>query len=417
MKTKYSKVARFIIILFIAGMVLPLCAQDYPDYITINGVVKDKKSKDKLEYVSISIPGTSIGTVTNEDGGFSIKVKDSLQAKVLELSRLGYANQRYSIKGNEDDITIFMTANDNKLKEVVIESVDPLELVKAAIGKIADNNSCNANLLTGFYRETVKKRRNYINISEAVVDVYKTPYDEDDSRDNIQVCKGRKLLSPKPSDTLIVKFLGGPNLSTYLDVVKNKDLMLNPETLSYYEFSIEDPVILNERLHYVVSFKPQVILPYALLYGKLYIDKQSLAFSRAEFSLSMDDQNKATEAILRKKPYRLRFKPEEVSYVVTYKEQNGRSYLNYIRNEIRFKCDWKRRLFSTNYTILLEMVMTERKEDHVERIPSKLLFNEKHSLSDKVGSFYDQDFWEDYNIIEPTESLESAVTKLKKQNK
>nr|WP_255498752.1 carboxypeptidase-like regulatory domain-containing protein [Dysgonomonas sp. ZJ709] len=398
-------------------MVLPLCAQDYPDYITINGVVKDKKSKDKLEYVSISIPGTSIGTVTNEDGGFSIKVKDSLQAKVLELSRLGYANQRYSIKGNEDDITIFMTANDNKLKEVVIESVDPLELVKAAIGKIADNNSCNANLLTGFYRETVKKRRNYINISEAVVDVYKTPYDEDDSRDNIQVCKGRKLLSPKPSDTLIVKFLGGPNLSTYLDVVKNKDLMLNPETLSYYEFSIEDPVILNERLHYVVSFKPQVILPYALLYGKLYIDKQSLAFSRAEFSLSMDDQNKATEAILRKKPYRLRFKPEEVSYVVTYKEQNGRSYLNYIRNEIRFKCDWKRRLFSTNYTILLEMVMTERKEDHVERIPSKLLFNEKHSLSDKVGSFYDQDFWEDYNIIEPTESLESAVTKLKKQNK
>ncbi|WP_165044109.1 carboxypeptidase-like regulatory domain-containing protein [Dysgonomonas sp. ZJ709] len=417
MKTKYSKVARFIIIFFIAGMVLPLCAQDYPDYITINGVVKDKKSKDKLEYVSISIPGTSIGTVTNEDGGFSIKVKDSLQAKVLELSRLGYANQRYSIKGNEDDITIFMTANDNKLKEVVIESVDPLELVKAAIGKIADNNSCNANLLTGFYRETVKKRRNYINISEAVVDVYKTPYDEDDSRDNIQVCKGRKLLSPKPSDTLIVKFLGGPNLSTYLDVVKNKDLMLNPETLSYYEFSIEDPVILNERLHYVVSFKPQVILPYALLYGKLYIDKQSLAFSRAEFSLSMDDQNKATEAILRKKPYRLRFKPEEVSYVVTYKEQNGRSYLNYIRNEIRFKCDWKRRLFSTNYTILLEMVMTERKEDHVERIPSKLLFNEKHSLSDKVGSFYDQDFWEDYNIIEPTESLESAVTKLKKQNK
>jgi hypothetical protein len=28
--------------------------------------------------------------------------------------------------------------------------------------------------------------------------------------------------------------------------------------------------------------------------------------------------------------------------------------------------------------------------------------------------FYDEAFWEDYNIIEPTESLEEAVGKLKK---
>jgi hypothetical protein len=28
--------------------------------------------------------------------------------------------------------------------------------------------------------------------------------------------------------------------------------------------------------------------------------------------------------------------------------------------------------------------------------------------------FYDKNFWEDYNIIEPTESLEQAVGKLKK---
>jgi hypothetical protein len=31
-----------------------------------------------------------------------------------------------------------------------------------------------------------------------------------------------------------------------------------------------------------------------------------------------------------------------------------------------------------------------------------------------VSNFVDKDFWEDYNIIEPEESLENAVEKLRK---
>ena len=110
----------------------------------------------------------------------------------------------------------------------------------------------------------------------------------------------------------------------------------------------------------------------------------------------------------------MQFKPEEVSFLVTYKQQDSKTYLNYIRSEVRFKCDLKRRLFSTNYTIVSEIVMTDRKDDNVSKISNKLAFNDKHSLSDKISNFYDPDFWEDYNIIEPTESLENAVNKLKK---
>ena len=45
-------------------------AQDQADddFITVSGVVKDKQTHKKLEYVNISIPGTHIGTVTNKDG-------------------------------------------------------------------------------------------------------------------------------------------------------------------------------------------------------------------------------------------------------------------------------------------------------------------------------------------------------------
>ena len=113
----------------------------------------------------------------------------------------------------------------------------------------------------------------------------------------------------------------------------------------------------------------------------------------------------------------LRFKPVEVSFLVNYKERNGLTYLSYIRNGVRFKCDWKRKLFSTNYTILSEMVVTDGKESGINTIPYKMAFRSSQSLSDKVSNFADEGFWGSYNIIEPTESLEHAVNKLKKQHR
>lgn len=415
---KSSYLIKLVVIMFIlSGGSFFVQAKD-ASYITINGVVKDKKTKKKLEYVTIAVPGTTIGTISNENGGFSIKIKDSLNVQSLLLSHLGYLNQEFVINDKEvKDVTIYLTPTVKELKDVTVSSMEPLALVEKAILKVGENNSATTNLLTGFYRETIKKKRNYITISEAIIDIYKTPYTKGISEDKVQVHKGRSLLSPNRGDTLIVKFLGGPNLSTFLDVVKNPELILDISTLHYYKFTMEDQVMINNKLHYVVAFTPQVILPYALHFGKLYIDKQTLTFSRVEFALNMDNKNKATQAILRKKPFRLHFKPEEVSFVVSYKQQGDRSYLNYIRSEIRFKCDYKRRLFSTSYSVVSEMVVTDIQDHDVVRISGKKAFKEKDALIDKVTDFYDPDFWEDYNIIEPTESLENAVNKLKNQYK
>ena len=410
-----------LITLLLAGFT-PLQAQtdsaDESDYITVSGIVKDKKSKKSLEYVNISIPGTTTGTVTNADGEFSFKVKDSIQAKEVEISYLGYYNAKIPLNGeNIEKETVWLTPYTNMLEEVIIHARDPRYLVEEAIKKIPANYNPKHSLLTGFYRETAQKGRRYINISEAVIDIYKTPYNETADRDRVQIFKGRKLLSQKASDTLAVKLLGGPNMSIYVDVVKNPDVILELESLPYYKFRMEESTTINDRPQYVINFEPQAILPYALYYGKLYIDKERLSFTRAEFFLDMNDRNKATQAILRKKPFGLRFKPVEVSFLVNYQDRDGVTYLSYIRNGVRFKCDWKRKLFSTNYTILSEMVVTDGKESTTNAIPYKMAFKQNQSLSDKVADFADANFWGSYNIIEPTESLEHAVDRLKKQHK
>lgn len=419
MKTRFKPISGIFVLLVIMLSSVALSAQNTQNYYSVEGVVKDRKTKKKLENVNISVPGTNIGTVTNEDGEFSVKIPESSTASFIQFSHLGYTNQKLMIdKNNLHEQAILLSTNSNLLTEIIVDPTDPLKLVQNAILKIESNYTSKSNLLTGFYRETVKKKRNYINISEAVIDIYKTDYKNNVDEDRTSIYKGRKLISPKPNDTLIVKFQGGPNLPIYVDLVKNKsNLILNTDDLSFYRFKMEESVMIDDRAHYVVSFEPQVIAAVPLYSGKLYIDVQSLAFSRAEFSLSMDNEQIATQLILRRKPFNLRFKPEEVSYLVTYKQKDGISYLNYVRNEIRFKCDWKKRLFSTNYTIVSEMVVTGIKDRDVNKISYKESFKSNQVLSEKVSNFSDANFWGDYNIIEPSESLESAVTKLKKQYK
>lgn len=401
--------------------IAPLWAQaDAESYFTVTGTVRNKDSKRKLENVNVSIPGTNIGTVSNADGVFSLKISEADMGRGLEVSHIGYLNSRFALGMKRDisNLTVWMIPAPNLLHEVVIFGNNARALVEEAIKKIPANYSPDKSLLNAFYRETVQKRRRYISVSEAVIDVSKTDYsDRDPAHDRVRLDRGRRLLSPKTSDTLAVKVVGGPNLSIYLDIVKNGDALLSMENLDYYDFRIEEPVNLDNRMQYVVSFRPRVSLMYALFYGKLYIDFERLAFTRAEFSLDMRNRVKAVEAILHKKPLGLRFRPQEVSYLVTYKQQNGRTYLNYIRNEIRFKCDWKKRFFSSSYTVFSEMVVTDRRDAHFEAIPGKKAFREKQVFYDMVDEYWDEDFWKSYNIIEPTESLEHAVSKLKKQSR
>jgi len=390
-------------------------AQTTDSYFTVSGVVRDSQSKKNLAYVNVSVPGTNIGTVTNADGEFTLKIKTSLNAKEVEISHLAYKNYRFPVDGTNMEKVINLVANTKLLKEVTVRPEMPRQLIEQAIDKISVNYSKDANLFTGFYRETAQKGKRYIQISEAVVNIYKDSYTHSLSKDRVRIFKGRQLLSQKASDTLAVKLMGGPTLAVMLDVVKNPDVLLDKEILSYYEYKMEDPVSIDNRMQYVISFRPSSILPFALYNGKYYIDYESLAFTRVEFSLDMQDMDKATSMMLLKKPLGLRFKPSEFSFLITYKLQNGISYLNYVRSEAKFKCDWKRKLFSSKYDLVSEMVTTEREVQPIQPIPYKEAFKSDQAFSDKVSDFYDVDYWGGYNIIEPTESLEAAVVKLKKQ--
>ncbi|MDR1610736.1 MAG: carboxypeptidase-like regulatory domain-containing protein [Candidatus Symbiothrix sp.] len=393
-----------------------LQAQDNIDYYTINGTIKNMRNKKKISYVNVSVVGTNVGTISNEDGEFILKLNNGLPTPEIEFSAVGYYNSRIKVsKGSEPNQTFYMSPRPVELNEVeVVSWENPRELIVAALEKVEINYSLIPNLMTGFYRETAQKSKKYINVSEAVIHLYKDSYKDDIFREKVQVLKGRSLISPKPGDTLAVKLLGGPNLAIFCDIVKNPGMILDKNLLYYYRYKMGDMTSINNRLQYVVHFSSQILIEQPLYSGTFYIDRETLAFTRAEFKMDMSDKDKVTALILRHKPKGLRFSPQEVSYVISYRQNEGKTYLNYVHNEMKFKCDWKRRLFATNYTVISEMVVTDNQQNNIARISGKNSFSMNKSLSDEAMTYYDGDFWGAYNIIEPTESLESAVGKLKK---
>ena len=387
---------------------------------TVSGVVRDKESRKKLENVAVSLVGTPIGTVTNAEGVFSLKIPHMDTIPQLELSHIGYMNARFSASAPEGSnnmhATILMIPIALQLNEVVAYGNSARRIVEEALERIPKNYPSGESMTSAFYRETVQKGHRYISISEAMLDVYKTSYKQRTSdRDKVQIDKARRLLSQKQSDTLGVKVVGGTNLPLFMDVVKNAYALFDEETLDYYSFVQEPSVFIDDRLQYVISFRPRVKLDYALYVGRVFIDREHLAFTRAEFELDLSDRERAIAAILYKKPLGLRFRPQKVSFLITYRQHDGVTCLNYICNEMCFKCDWKRRLFSSSYVARSEMVAVDR-EEHPERVIARRdAFKPYQVFYDIVKEYWSEDFWKDYNIIEPTESLEDAVKKLRKQ--
>ena len=401
-------------------LLILLCMQAMAQQvITVSGTVKHQYNKRALEYVNVYVPGTHIGTITNSDGEFTIKIADGKLPLTVEFSHLGYATNELKVTEQTlENQEILMTPGVIMLNELVVEPIYPTRIVERAMNNVKKNYSMEAGMYQAFYREFAQKRRKYINISEAVVDVFKTPYSQEMDRDRVRIQKGRRMVSPKLSDTLNVKLEGGPIIANSMDVVKTPGTLLGYDMMAYYQYDFKDYVIINNRLHFAIDFKPRGILDDGLLYrGTLYIDRENYAISRIEFSTDMSDREKVTQVMLRRRPTGLRFRPNSLNYLVTYRQDGDKYYLNYVRAELRFSCDWKRKLFATNFTVVSELVMTDREDAPPHgNIPYRESFTKNQVLSDKVQDFYDEKFWEDYNIIEPTESLEYAVQRLKKAN-
>ena len=388
--------------------------------IVIKGKVIDSESRSPLVFATVSIKESNVAIVTNIDGEFTLKVSDVSNSKTLEVSYVGYKNKTIllsELKDNGSKNVIALESAPIPIKEIVVKPLDPVSIVQKAISNIAKNYESVPNLMTAFYRETIRKNRTYVSIGEAVVEVFKAPYANDMRFDATRIYKGRKNTDVEKMDTVLFKLQGGPVSVLELDLAKNTESVLTYDAMQNYNYKLTGVVEIDNKPHYVIEFlqKPSVEMP--LFMGSLYIEMDSYAITEAEFGFNLANKEAAQSIFIRKKPLGMKVIPEIATYRTKYREQGGKWHFEYSRAEVKFKVDWNKKLFNTYYTTMSEIAVTDRTDQEVIKFAGKDKVKYNDVFSDKVSSFTDKEFWGDYNVIEPDQSIESAIRRLSRKLK
>lgn len=381
----------------------------------LKGRVLGGDTNSPLVNASVSVRQTNVSSVTNQDGYFSIRVPTNTRNSQLLIRHLGYENRNIPIITllNAPNNHITLKPSPIELNEVVIISGDGKELIREALQRIPRNYPDTPHMMVAFYRESVKKGSRYISLVETVLDIYKASYSSY-SNDQSKIYIGRKATDISPRDTVLLKFQGGISDALLLDIAKNPEIVFGTDA-SEYQFYIEDLININDKPHYMISFAPHPDIKDILFRGNIYLDAASLAFARMEFNMNVEGRKDASKIFIRRKPQKMRAEVSNARYVVDFTESNGKWFFNYSSTEVSFRVRWTNRffgLFATTYTIGSEMAITDRYNDNVVKFPRSERIRSTDVIAERVEHFLDQDFWGEYNVIEPDQEIKDAVKRL-----
>lgn len=393
-----------------------LIAQDtgssgYGEY---KGIVMDGKNNKTLEYASITVSNSNISTISNLEGSFLLKVPDNLKNESVIISYLGYNNKVIPLRSFGSEVMkIGLEESFEKLPDVNLVEVEPVKVIKKVLEQRKTNSYQDPLIAKAFYRESIKKRRTYASLSEAVVDVYKSQ--RGTQGDYATLEKSRKSTDYRKIDTLVIKLQGGPYNNLSMDMMRNSDLFFTGDMFEIYKFTFDKIISLDDKNVYVIDFvqRPSIVEPFYK--GKLYIDTESYALVKSVFSLNLRNLEKAKKFFVKRKPPNADVIPMETKYIIDYKKTDGKWHFSYSRIELSFKIKWDKKLFNSVYNVAIEMAVTDWKPNTQDiTIKNRDRMKRNVILTDETSGFSDPEFWGELNVIEPDKSIENAIKKIQR---
>lgn len=385
----------------------------------VYGKVTDSSDGNPLAYVSVTHVVSGVSNVSNSEGFFSLKLPMEVSSEdEIRVSYLGYVTatlrvEDFSESSPDKPHGIRLPPVSFTLDPAVIRSTEPLSLLIEAYDKVKDNYPSFTTGMTAFYREIIRRQSGrYLALSEAVLDINKASYTSFQS-DRARIFKGRASTDYRAADSILIRFRGGVVAALDMDNVKNPfaGVWLR-EVERHYRFAMGEPVLRDGLFFYVVTFT-QIDGSEEILYsGRLYIESGSLAIGRIELSLNVKGrEEKAAGIMVVKRPPDTRFYVTKADYAVNYKRFGDTWHYDYSLMRINLSSRKGKSLFRNNYVITGEMAVTAHNEAPA-RIGADERIRFKDFLSEKVGDFRDDDFWGDYNVIEPDKSIDAVIRRI-----
>lgn len=405
--------AKLVAVLFLIVASNRLSAQS--NIITISGKIFDALSGEPIPYANVYLPSASIGTVTNLNGEFVFKIPERLEADSVQVSYVGYKTAVFPLAGSTFK-TIALQPASVVLKEVTVHAESALGLFKEALQKIPENYDTSAVHLTAFYSENYWLGDFELAFNESVLEIYKVFNFTKDKNDGIRIIKGRKKQVDFGKDAQFLYWIS--NISNTARSTLREDLVkynqakltpFNPKNFRYYEYEYRETILDQGRNIIVIDIYPRKKSRKGYVMMKLYIDEESLAIVKVDIEctpagveyVNKHQKGGVAHAIMSKiVGATIDFSVLKVS--LSYKEYNDKWYLSSVQRHWEALVNSKKRNMTDRlWRADMHLLITDIKTDSVRRFEEGDVGNNRFSLGQIIGSDYEEEFWENYNILKP----------------
>ncbi|MCW5520672.1 carboxypeptidase-like regulatory domain-containing protein [Aureitalea sp. L0-47] len=426
-----------------------------------------------IENASVYIKNTTIGVITNVDGKFLLNVPQEHVNDTLIISSIGYESYKSVISEFKEE-EVFLEEDIASLDEVVVVAeTRPKtgnDIMLRALEELPENLPDSAYIQKGFLRHKERNKKQYKWLIESAITVYDSSY-ESGSRKNlrINVDETRKSYDLREVDSLFTyasylksrgmdinarsqklrrdtirtaslvnaikwndtRVNGLENLfKGKLNMIRNanmKKALLGEDLLERHQFELDTILVDDGRKIYKIRIfegKEFVGLNTPGIYnegfegrGWIYIYYDNYAIKRLEYELvaASDAQKRRSKSLF----------GTQVNHklVISYKEYGDRMYPNYFyyetpklvkigdrssdreRNEEERGVDKDEQYYYTTQEILFTEIIQD---------PDAIAKALKKKWSSDIFSSrpYNEDFWENYNVLLESEEEDQLIQDL-----
>jgi hypothetical protein len=105
-------------ILLICSCALLFCLKGFSQSLPVTGRVVAALDKQPMAGVTVSVKGTSNGTMTKTDGGFTLNVPAG--KSILTISFIGYISKDVEVTGGQTNVQVALAEDIQQLNDVVV---------------------------------------------------------------------------------------------------------------------------------------------------------------------------------------------------------------------------------------------------------------------------------------------------------
>jgi len=405
-------------ILFLFAIQPPLGrAQD--QHFIIKGKILALDSKKPIEAANIKTLKNNLTTFSNAGGMFLLHLKAKDVKDSIGFSIIGFEPKKLAISQLIDqENTIFLKPSIIELQGVEIKVQNPLNIIKNAIAKIPENYH-DTHLQNGFYRTVTAKNNEYIQLSEAVFDIFNPGY-ASTKGNQLRLTKMRAIKDEKQSHGIDLGLK--PSGIFEYDVIKNIDEnpILSKNGLKNHTFKLLGIIDYEGQPAYKIGFDQIDELQKSLYKGTIYIHRDNLVFMAIDYGLSPKGikyaryGDLATRMLLGIMKLEIQIKKDQT--YVKYQKVGARWALSNVTNHtsLNFKSERNHYDFLADVKVdyMTTNIDTQRNEPFKT---SEVLGDQKFVESQHVDQA-NLLFWKDYTILLPDFEIEPIIKKIMANN-